>query len=122
MRIAPATLSLLLLLTAMPAAAQKPLPKQAAEALDRAVRFFRTEVSVHSSYLWSYSEDLKTRRGEGEATATQGWVQPPGTPAVGMAYLRAFQATGSRSYRDAARETARALARTQLLSGGWHYR
>jgi PelA/Pel-15E family pectate lyase len=112
----------LLLLTAPPAAAQKPLPEQAAEALGRATRFFRREVSVRGSYLWSYSEDLKTRRGEGEATATQGWVQPPGTPAVGMAYLRAYEATGDRDYLQAARESARALAGTQLASGGWDYR
>lgn len=112
----------MLLLLTPPAAAQQPLPERAADALARAVRYFRSEISVQGSYLWSYSEDLKTRRGEGEATATQGWVQPPGTPAVGMAYLRAYEATGDRDYLQAAQETARALVRTQLLSGGWHYR
>lgn len=97
-------------------------PSRAREAFARAVTFYRNKVAVEGSYLWTYSEDLKVRRGEGEATATQGWVQPPGTPAVGMAYLRAYQATGDRSCLDAARETARALARTQLVSGGWDYR
>jgi hypothetical protein len=115
-------LSLLGLLLAAPAGAEKPLPEQAAAVLTAAVRFFRTEVAVQGSYLWSYSEDLKIRRGEAEATATQGWVQPPGTPAVGMAYLRAHEATGDGAYLEAARETAHALVRTQLASGGWDYR
>jgi len=113
---------MLLGLIVVPAHAQQPLPEQAAEALARATRFFRGEVSVQGSYLWTYSEDLKTRRGEGDATATQGWVQPPGTPAVGLAYLKAHAATGERLYLDAAVEVAHALARTQLASGGWDYR
>jgi hypothetical protein len=113
---------LALLLCSIPARAEVPLPEQAAAALAAATRFFRTEVAVQGSYLWTYSEDLKTRRGEGEATATQGWVQPPGTPSVGTAYLRAYEATGDRTYLDAARETAHALAQTQLASGGWDYR
>jgi PelA/Pel-15E family pectate lyase len=111
----------LLTVLAVPARAQKPLPEQAADVLARATRFFRNEISIQGGYLWTYSEDLKTRRGENVATATQGWVQPPGTPAVGMAYLRAFEATGDRTYLDAAKETAHALARTQLASGGWDY-
>ena len=41
------------------------------------------------------------------------------TPTVGMAYLRAYGATGDRFYLDAARETAEALAYGQLRSGGW---
>ncbi|MFA0751221.1 MAG: hypothetical protein SLRJCFUN_001624 [Candidatus Fervidibacter sp.] len=96
--------------------------QQVRDALYRAVRFFRTKVSVKGSYLWRYSADLAKRWGEGEATATQGWVQPPGTPAVGMAFLRAYEATDDRFYLDAAVETAHALVETQLASGGWDYR
>lgn len=107
---------------AMPAWGQKDVRERAAEALQRAVAFFRTRVAVQGSYLWRYSEDLKRRWGEGEATETQGWVQPPGTPTVGMAYLRAYEATGERTYLEAARETGHALAFTQLASGGWDYR
>lgn len=95
--------------------------ERAAAALRKAAGYFTSQVSVGGSYLWSYSEDLKTRRGETEATATQGWVQPPGTPAVGMALLRAHAATGERAYLDGAAAAARALARTQLGSGGWDY-
>jgi PelA/Pel-15E family pectate lyase len=69
--------------------------------------------------VYHYSLDRQQRWGEGPATADQIWVQPPGTPTVGMAYLRAYQATGDRYYLDAAREAAEALVYGQLESGGW---
>lgn len=101
---------------------QRPLVEEAKSALKRAVNFFRNEVSVHGSYVWRYSADLKKRWGESEATETEGWVQPPGTPSVGLAYLRAYEATGDKTFLDAAVEAAKALTETQLASGGWDYR
>lgn len=103
------------------AAGDTALRSAAAQALRRAVAFFRHEVAVHGTYLWRYSEDLSRREGEGVATATQGWVQPPGTPSVGNAFLDAYEATGDAFYLEAARETAHGLARGQLQSGGWTY-
>ncbi|MDZ5696501.1 hypothetical protein [Chelativorans sp. M5D2P16] len=85
----------------------------------RAATFFRDRVARHGSYVWEVSTDLSWRSGEGVTTETQGWLQPPGTPAVGRAYLAAFHATGERLYLDAAVETAEALVETQLESGGW---
>ncbi|HLT01525.1 MAG TPA: hypothetical protein VK001_05070, partial [Geminicoccaceae bacterium] len=96
------------------------LAERAAAAMARAAAFFRDEVAVHGSYGWRYSADLSYRRGEDLITTSQGWVQPPGTPAVGLAMLQAFEATGDRTFLDGAAETARALALTQLDSGGWH--
>jgi hypothetical protein len=101
---------------------QKSLLDEAKSALSKAIRFFRTEVAVNGSYVWTYSEDLKRRWGESEATETEGWVQPPGTPSVGIAFLRAYEATGDKTYLDTAVETAHALTATQLASGGWDYR
>jgi hypothetical protein len=49
-------------------------------------------------------------------------VQPPGTPSVGLAYLAAYEATGDRYYLESARESATALVKGQLRSGGWDYR
>lgn len=109
-------------LVVMSVAFGQSLEQRARDALMRAVQFFRTKVAVNGSYLWVYSADLKVRRGEGEATETQGWVQPPGTPSVGMAILRAYEATGEKYYLEAAIETAHALTETQLASGGWDYR
>lgn len=96
------------------------LPVHARDALHRAVESFRA-IATHGGYLWTYSADLKDRRGEGKASPTQIWVQPPGTPAVGQAMLRAWRATGDESALAAAREAADALAYGQLESGGWHY-
>jgi hypothetical protein len=102
------------------ASADEPVTRErVAAGLRRAVEYFRTEVATEGGYLWRYSEDLTRREGEGKATATQVWVQPPGTPAVGLAYLVAHEATGDGYYLDAARDAARALVRGQLRSGGW---
>ncbi len=102
--------------------APPPSRDEAAAALRRAVGFFRRDVSASGGYLWRYSADLARREGEGRATATTAWVQPPGTPTVGEALLAVFELTGDEYYREAARETALALVRGQLESGGWDYR
>ncbi len=103
-------------------AAEVALKDKAAKAMRRATDFFRTQVSTEGGYLWRYSEDLSRREGEGTATDTMIWVQPPGTPSVGMVYLRAYEATGDLYYLDAARDVAYALVKGQLRSGGWDYR
>ncbi len=97
-------------------------PEEAAAALRRAVAFFRTEVATEGGYLWRYSEDLQLREGEGVVKGRTAWVQPPGTPSVGGAFLDAYEATGDRFHLDAAREAGGALLRGQLRSGGWTYR
>ena len=99
--------------------AEPALREQALRTLRRAATFFRSRVASHGGYVYYYSADLKQRWGEGVATRDQIWVQPPGTPTVGMAYLRAYDATGDRDYLDAAREAAEALVYGQLRSGGW---
>ncbi len=103
-------------------AADQPTEREVVTGLKRAVAFFRTEVSVQGGYLWQYSADLSKREGEGRAKATTAWVQPPGTPTVGEAYLTAYLLTGEPFLLDAAVEAAHALVRGQLLSGGWDYR
>jgi PelA/Pel-15E family pectate lyase len=107
---------------ALPVRAQDAaLPNEARAGLEKACRFFRDKVSTEGGYLWRYSADLARREGEAKATATQIWVQPPGTPAVGLAWLEAHRATNDRFYLDGAVAAARALVRGQLESGGWDY-
>jgi hypothetical protein len=101
-------------------AAEAPLTTEARAALDRATTFYRS-ISTRGGYLWWYSKDLKERAGENKATETQIWVQPPGTPSVGMAFLRAWQVTRENYCLEAARAAAEALAWGQLESGGWTY-
>ena len=103
-------------------AGAEPTRAEAAAALRKAVGFFRSKVSINGGYLWRYSADLSVREGEREAGAETAWVQPPGTPTVGEAYLRAYRMTGDVYYLDAARETVLALVAGQLRSGGWDYR
>lgn len=50
---------------------------------------------------------------------TEIWVQPPGTPSVGMAYLNAWKATDDDEFMKGARAAADALCFGQLESGGW---
>ena len=107
-----------LCLFAIPSLAAEPRD-DAIAGLKRAGEFYRGKVASHGGYVYYYSPDLKERWGEGKATADTIFVQPPGTPTVGMAYLKAFEATGDKFYLDAARETAEALVYGQLQSGGW---
>jgi hypothetical protein len=109
-------------LAALPAShgASAPSPADVKAALGKATEFLAS-ISTEGGYLWRYSADLKDRRGEAKATTTQIWVQPPGTPSVGMAFLNAYTATKDERHLAAAHNAARALARGQLESGGWTY-
>ena len=88
-------------------------------AMKKAGAFYYNDVSTHGGYVYFYSLDLKQRWGEGVATADQVWVQPPGTPSVGMAFLLGWEATGDPLYLDAARDAANALVYGQFQNGGW---
>jgi len=101
------------------AQAQAVTQKQATEALHTALQFYSTQVGFEGVYLWKYAADLTAQEGEEKASRTSGWTQPPGTPAVGEALLRAWQLTDDLQCKDAAVETAIALVRAQLESGGW---
>ena len=113
---------LFLIWTLSAMAAEELTHPQAANALQKAVRFFRARVATEGGYLWRYSSDLKKREGEGKASASTVWVQPPGTPAIGAVYLRAYQRAEDAYYLEAAVETGLALVNGQLASGGWDYR
>ena len=96
-------------------------PEEAREAILRAGRFFVENAAEQGGYVWKYSHDLKFKQGEGVAYDQRIWIQPPGTPAVGMALLRIHEVTGDSFFLSAAKETANALLKGQLYSGGWHY-
>ena len=119
----PLLASLLLpLLCGVPLQGDEALQRRAVETMVEAARYFRGQVATNGGYLWLYQSDLSRREGEGIASPTTIWVQPPGTPSVGMAFLRAWEATGDTLFLDGAVEAARALAWGQLASGGWDYR
>ena len=105
-----------------PAAAQNATtPREAESALHRATEYYVSNVSTGGGYHFRYSADLSYGRSEQAEGPTQVSVQRDGTPIVGMAYLRAYEATGDRFYLEAARGTANALVQGQHCSGGWDY-
>jgi PelA/Pel-15E family pectate lyase len=100
-------------------AADAVLREQTLASMRKAAMYFRSQVATRGGYVYHYSTDLQQRWGEGKTTKDQIFVQPPGTPTVGMAYLKAYAATGEKLYLDAVREAAEALVYGQLQSGGW---
>jgi len=96
-----------------------PTPDEIAAAMKRAATYYAGEVALKGGYVYYYSTDLTKRLGEGPAVATEIWVQPPGTPTVGEAFLVAYEATEDSFYLEAALEAGLALAYGQLKSGGW---
>ena len=113
------TLLALLLLPATTRADDPALKADAARALKAAATYFHAKVAVRGGYVYYVTPDLAQRWGEGKASPTTVFVQPPGTPTVGEAFLDAFAATGDTFYRDAAKDAAECLANGQLQSGGW---
>jgi hypothetical protein len=113
----PTLIASLLFLT--PLTAAEPTREEVAAAMKKAATFYREKVASHGGYVYYSSEDLKERWGEGKADADTLFVQPPGTPTVGMAFLKAYGATKDKFYLDAALDAGKALAYGQLQSGGW---
>ncbi len=101
------------------ASAAEPTRAETLTSMRKAAGFYRERVANQGGYVYHYSLDLQQRWGEGIATADQIWVQPPGTPTVGLAMLTAYRATRDPFYLEAAQAAAEALAWGQLSTGGW---
>lgn len=97
------------------------LVEEAHQALRQATQYLTEEAAIHGGYAGSYLADLSDQWGEGHISATMNWVQPPGSPSTGFAFLGAYQATGDELFLDAASQVAHSLAWGQLECGGWHY-
>lgn len=101
---------------------QDSLTREVVNTLQKAAKYFRDEVATNGGYLFDYKSDFTMRQGEEIASPTTIWVQPPGTPAVGMAFLEAYFTTGDTAFLNGAISAARALVWGQLATGGWDYR
>jgi len=100
------------------------LANEARRSLAKAEQFLGS-ISTNGGYVGIYSVDLKQRFGESKyekARTNEIWVQPPGTPSVGKAFLKAYKASNDKRYLTAARKVARALAWGQRQVGGWDHR
>ena len=102
-------------------AAQSVDPNDVRKSLQLATKFMTEKVADHGGYAWASSADGRYSHGEGLAGQQRVWVQPPGTPAVGVAFLHAYESTGDKQYLKAARGVGEALIQGQLRSGGWGY-
>ena len=108
------------ILIASPAAfGQTPDRDLVTDSLHRAVTFFRQHASAGGGYVFQLSADLQKREGEGRVGPLTAWIEPPATPAVGMAYLQAYRLCDDPILLEAAMDTADALIQGQLRSGGW---
>lgn len=96
--------------------------KELGGVLERVTQFYRSNVGFHGAYVYRTSADLTKREGEGVAFQGTGWTQPPGTPAVGEAFLDSWKRARLDCLRDAALEVGLALTKGQLNSGGWDSR
>ncbi len=112
-------MTVLALLVSSKAYGQDTNAQHASQAMRKAAQYFQETHSVHGGYVYHYTLERGERWGEGLATDTQIWIQPPGTPTVGLAWVAAFEATGEDYYLDLATKAATAVAYGQLQSGGW---
>lgn len=86
------------------------------------------ELSYRGGYPFIISGDLQTRYNCGHNVynpfpdETYICIEPPGTPWVGRAFLRAYRATGDEQFMELAMAVGDALATTQLAVGGWRMR
>jgi len=97
------------------------LVQEAVEALRQATQYLTEEAAIHGGYAGSYLADLSDQWGEGHISATMNWMQPPGSPSTGFAFLGAYEATGDEFFLDAAKQNAESVVWGQLACGGWDY-
>ena len=93
----------------------------AVDAMKRAAQHMDQNVSYRGGYVWQYLPDLSVSWGEMEAKRSMCWIQPPGTPTAGHAFLDAYHATSDELFYNAAVRTAQALMEAQHPAGGWNY-
>lgn len=95
---------------------------RAEKALKRSIAFYHS-IAIEGGYVYHYSLDLKTRWGEGAPMDDRSIeVQPPGTPAVGVSFLRAYEVLEDPAFLAAARDAGRALILGQNDLGGWDHK
>jgi Pectic acid lyase len=96
-----------------------PAPADVIAAMKKAASYYRSQVAFAGGYAWRWPTDMSIAKGEDHESPTLIMMQPPGTPAIGMAMLTAFKNTGDPLFLQGAKEAAQALMWCQLASGGW---
>jgi len=97
------------------------IAKQAEICLGKGIAYMQT-LSIEGGYVYNYTLDGKENWGEGRTNNRTVEVQPPGTPAVGMSYLKAYKTTKRKDFLKAAEDAANALILGQNELGGWEHK
>jgi PelA/Pel-15E family pectate lyase len=116
-----AVLFLLALLPFPAVAPASPNREEVVSAMRTAADFMMEKLSYRGGFVWKTKPDGSLRYGELKARDTMIWVEPPGTPTVGMVFLEAYKATGDPVFLEHARTVANALVWGQRPEGGWNY-
>lgn len=97
------------------------LAAQAEQSLEKGITYLQT-LAIEGGYVYYYTLDGKEKWGEGKTDDRTIEVQPPGTPAVGMSFLKAYQVTQNTEFLVAAENAAKALIKGQNELGGWEHK
>ncbi|HKJ79761.1 MAG TPA: pectate lyase [Prolixibacteraceae bacterium] len=97
------------------------LAKNAEQSLGRGIEFMQS-LAIEGGYVYHYTLDGIEKWGEGKTDDNTIEVQPPGTPAVGISFLKAFRVTGNENFLEAAKGAAGALIKGQNELGGWEHK
>ncbi|MBU2491663.1 MAG: pectate lyase [Bacteroidetes bacterium] len=97
------------------------LLKESLQSMKKGIEYFHS-ININGGYVYYYTTDLKEKWGEVSTDDYTIEVQPPGTPAVGFAFLNAFKVTGDNTFLRYAREAGQALIIGQNEYGGWDHR
>lgn len=100
---------------------EKATNAQVKATMKAATRFMMDKVSCQGGFVWQYLPDLSRSWGELEARRSMVWIQPTGTPSVGIVLVEAYEATRDAYYLKAALKVAETLIEGQLPCGGWNY-
>jgi PelA/Pel-15E family pectate lyase len=96
-----------------------PDPAKVTAAMRKANDFYISKLASHGGYASAWKRDLSEAMVEGKESKTIISIQPHGTTTVGLAMLKAWQATGDEAFLAGAKGAAKALIDCQLESGGW---
>jgi hypothetical protein len=97
------------------------LAKAAENSLEKGISFMQS-LAIEGGYVYHYTLDGREKWGEGKTDNRTIEVQPPGTPAVGMSFLRAYRITKNNNFLEAAEAAANALIKGQNELGGWDHK
>ncbi|MBB5032839.1 pectate lyase [Prosthecobacter vanneervenii] len=113
------TLLFLALATPFAFSADQPDPAVITAAMKKAVTYVHTHLAREGGYASSWDKEGKIGEVEHAKSPTIISIQPHGTTTMGLAILKAYQATGDEVFLTAAKDAAKSLIKCQLASGGW---